>query len=141
MSANVSFSSALLDDILCEKWSPGGGADASKINKLQKTSPGNKTRFATLKKVALSATYTQLVHDEIMKDFSPPSPKPNIKSKDVIYVIEGSDDIVTYGDLTGKFPYTSTRGHKYVMIAYNYDGNNILAAPLKNREVQTIVAT
>ena len=34
-------------------------------------------------------------------------------------------------DLTGRFPYKSSRGNKYILIAYNYDGNTTLAEPLK----------
>ena len=34
-------------------------------------------------------------------------------------------------DLMGRFPYQSSRGHEYILVAYNYDGNAILAQPLK----------
>ena len=36
-----------------------------------------------------------------------------------------------YTDQTGRFPVTSSRGYKYIMIAYEYDSNNILAETLK----------
>ena len=36
-------------------------------------------------------------------------------------------------DHTGRFPVTSSCGYKYIMIAYNYDSNNILAEPIKSR--------
>ena len=39
----------------------------------------------------------------------------------------------TYSDLTGKFRVQSDRGNNYIMVAYHYDANNILTAPLKNR--------
>ena len=38
-----------------------------------------------------------------------------------------------YTDQTGRFPVTSSRGNKYIMIAYDYDSNNILAEPIKSR--------
>ena len=38
-----------------------------------------------------------------------------------------------YTDQTGRFPITSSRGYKYIMIAYDYDSNNILAEPIKSR--------
>ena len=38
-----------------------------------------------------------------------------------------------YSDQTGRFPLTSSRGHKYIMIVYDYDSNSILAEPLKSR--------
>ena len=38
-----------------------------------------------------------------------------------------------YTDQTGRFPITSSRGYKYIMIAYDYDSNKILAEPIKSR--------
>ena len=38
-----------------------------------------------------------------------------------------------YIDQTGRFPVTSSCGYKYIMIAYDYDSNNILAEPIKSR--------
>ncbi len=46
---------------------------------------------------------------------------------------------ISYGDLTGAFPYTSSCGHKYLYVMYNHDSNGILVAPLKNRNSATIV--
>jgi hypothetical protein len=51
----------------------------------------------------------------------------------MIYVkaIEATGQI--YTDQTGRFPTTSRRGNKYVMILYDYDSNAILAEPLKSK--------
>jgi hypothetical protein len=38
-----------------------------------------------------------------------------------------------YTDLTGRFSTTSSKGNKYVLIVYEYDGNAILAEPTKLR--------
>ena len=38
-----------------------------------------------------------------------------------------------YSDQTGRFPQTSSRGNKYVMVFYDYDSSAILAEPLKSR--------
>ena len=38
-----------------------------------------------------------------------------------------------YSDQTGRFPTTSSRGTKYVMIFYDFDSSAILAEPLKSR--------
>jgi hypothetical protein len=46
-----------------------------------------------------------------------------------IHDIEGH----TYTDLTGRFPKTSSRGYKYILLIYDYDGNSIQAEPMKNR--------
>jgi hypothetical protein len=36
-------------------------------------------------------------------------------------------------DLTGRFPKASSRGYKYILVLYDYDGNSIQAEPMKNR--------
>ena len=38
-----------------------------------------------------------------------------------------------YTDPTGRFPVQSSRGHKYILIAYNFDSNSIHVKPLKSR--------
>ena len=37
-----------------------------------------------------------------------------------------------YTDLTGRFPVQSSRGHKYILVAYNFDSNSIHVKPLKS---------
>ena len=37
-----------------------------------------------------------------------------------------------YTDQTGRFPVTSSRGFKYIMVAYDHDSNTIHAKPMKN---------
>ena len=46
-------------------------------------------------------------------------------------VAECSSKIFT--DQTWRFHITSSHGYKYIMIAYDYDSNNILADPIKSR--------
>ena len=46
---------------------------------------------------------------------------------------------MSYGDLTWEFPYTSSRGNKYLYIMFDHDSNGILVAPLKNRNDNRIV--
>jgi len=36
-------------------------------------------------------------------------------------------------DQTNRYPVTSTRGNKYILVAYDYDSNTINAKPLKTR--------
>ena len=38
-----------------------------------------------------------------------------------------------YTDQTGRFPVTSSRGFKYIMVAYDYNSNTIHTKPIKNR--------
>ena len=49
-------------------------------------------------------------------------------------------EAVTYTDLTGRFPFTSSRGNQYIMVAHHYDSNAILVEPVKNRNAQTLVS-
>ena len=46
--------------------------------------------------------------------------------------------ITGFSDLTGAFPYKSSRGNLYVMVMYDYDKNAILAEPIKNRQAAII---
>ena len=38
-----------------------------------------------------------------------------------------------FSDQTGRFPVTSSKGNKYVMVVYSQDANAILAEPLKSK--------
>jgi hypothetical protein len=44
-----------------------------------------------------------------------------------------------YTDQTGRFPVTSSRGNKYILVLYAFDPNAILTEPLKNRSASEIV--
>ena len=69
----------------------------------------------------------------------PTQDTPNIKCNDVIYALyEPNKKYKAYGDLTGKFPLTCSRGTKYFLIAYHYDVNAILAIGIKNRTAAEI---
>jgi hypothetical protein len=80
---------------------------------------------------------------------SPPSKQTNLdafpeqektKSLHCYYMIFNlATETKTYTDLTGRFPHQSSRGNNYIFVAYNYDGNAILAHPMKNREADTII--
>jgi len=81
-------------------------------------------------------------HLQSTKNPSSPENKPIIKIKDnnqrsfeiLNSIIPFSAKSLTYGDLTGAFPYTSTRGAKYLYLMYDYDANAILVHPLKSRQ-------
>ena len=40
-----------------------------------------------------------------------------------------------YTDQTGRFPVTSRKGNKYILVTYHYDSNTIHAEPLKTISV------
>jgi hypothetical protein len=67
-----------------------------------------------------------------------PTFDPNYnKTHDVCYSLFATTD-KAFMDLTGRFPYKSSRGNEYILIAYHYDSNAILGLPLKNRQAKTI---
>ena len=43
-----------------------------------------------------------------------------------------------YSDLTGRFPFKSSRGNQYVLVVYDYDSNAILAEAIPNRQAASI---
>ena len=70
-------------------------------------------------------------------DLYPPVEK---KTKDLIYAImQYKEKDLTAADLTGRFPYQSSRGNNYVMVMYHYDCNVIWGEPLKKRTASEIV--
>ena len=70
-------------------------------------------------------------------DMHPQSDTPNVKTKDVIYALISTSD-KGFMDLTGHFPYCSSRGNKYILIVYHYNSNAILGHALPNRQAGTI---
>ena len=77
-----------------------------------------------------------LVEDEM----TPSSPTPNVKTNQVAYILIDKKDLTTaYQDLTGRFPYRSSRGNEYILIGFHYDANSIIAHPVKNRKGPTLI--
>ena len=67
----------------------------------------------------------------IMTQQSPPEILTERTHQLFLKVTECSRKI--YTDQTGRFPITSSRGYKYIIIAYDYDSHNILAESIKPR--------
>jgi hypothetical protein len=44
-----------------------------------------------------------------------------------------------FSDQMGRFPVTSSKGHQYILVVYDYDSNHILAEPLKSRSEHKLV--
>lgn len=66
-------------------------------------------------------------------DTSPASESPNERTHQVFAAVIATTTGEIATDLTGRFPTTSSRGHKYILVLYDYDSNAILAAPMRNR--------
>ena len=69
-----------------------------------------------------------------------PETNPMNKSITVIPQIHKITNKI-YTDQTGKFPHKSSKGKQYVMVAYLYKANAILAEPLKNRTGVSLLET
>ena len=59
------------------------------------------------------------------------------KPNDSIYTLTHSRN-KAYMNLTGQFPYKSSRGNESILIAYQVDANAILVIPIESRQAQTI---
>ena len=66
-------------------------------------------------------------------------PSISPQSNDVIFKIEQTAK--KYFDQTGKFPFPSSRGYQYILIAYDVDSNAILSRPLKSKLSTEMCAT
>ena len=99
----------------------------------------NKDIEGLKKKANISQPMAYIIHLGIIKYAFPSSEEPNNKINEVAYVIvEVKPKNVAYIDFTGRFPYRSSRGNKYILVGYHYGDNAISAESLKNRKLTTI---
>ena len=86
-------------------------------------------------------SFQDILQQKLDEDSFPDSPTPNNKTHDVACMVVDKDEMRTvYTDLTGRFPYQSSRGNEYLLIAYHYDGNCIVEHVLKIEKKETITA-
>ena len=82
----------------------------------------------------LQSTQVPIKLEDSDLDLFPVSENPNQKTylaaAKIVPFISTSK---AYGDLTGRFPYISSRGNQYILVIYDHDSNAILAEPLKNK--------
>ena len=64
-----------------------------------------------------------------------------MKKKHDIFVKVFDLQETTYTDQTGQFPYLSSEGNRYIMVAYHIDANYIAMEPMKNRTEAQMIAT
>ena len=67
-----------------------------------------------------------------------PSPNENVREQSVT-TMRVLDVGTLYSDQTGRFPVTSGRGNKYIMVFYHPATNAILAEPIKNRSTAELI--
>jgi hypothetical protein len=59
-------------------------------------------------------------------------PPPTLPQQSDIYITTYDTSNTLYTDQTGKFPISSSNGHKYIMVAVELDGNFIDAEPIQS---------
>ena len=70
----------------------------------------------------------------LMDDFFPPTSTLYHKTYEtLLQIIAFSPREFSYGDITGAFPFKSSRGNQYLYILYDFDSNAILVEPMKSR--------
>ena len=98
-----------------------------------------KANIARLKQqIPSGKTLEEALREDVFDDAFPISEKANVRTNDVVYAIIDHKANLAYMDLTGRFPYKSSRGNEYILVAYHFDANAILVDALKNREAKTI---
>ena len=56
-----------------------------------------------------------------------------------IYIQVYEEKELVYSNQTGKFPTTSSRGNKYIMVLYYIDGSYIMMEPMKSRHENEMI--
>ena len=65
----------------------------------------------------------------------PKAQDPNVKTEDVIYSLISSTD-KGFMDLTGRFPYCSSRGNEYILVLLCEGKNKTMKKELKNNNLE-----
>ena len=77
--------------------------------------------------------------NDLEADIAPDQDPDNIKTNDIMcYITTMEATHKSYSDQTGKFPITSSRGHKYIFVFYHYDTNTILGIAIKSRNTSDL---
>ena len=64
-----------------------------------------------------------------------------VKTQEVTYnIFESTGTGIGYIDLIKRFPYRSSRGNQYILVAYYYNANTVLVELVKNRQAATLTA-
>jgi len=80
------------------------------------------TQKGHMKQTKQGVRSTKIVDEDEMLAFKP---QPSVKHKDVYLMVFDATKKSMFSDQTGKFPITSARGNKYIMVAVELDGNHI----------------
>ena len=84
-------------------------------------------------------SFRTALKEDIFDNAFPQSDDKNMKTNEVMFkLFETSETGITYDNQTGRFPYCSSQGNEYIMVACHYGANVILLQPVKNRQAATL---
>jgi hypothetical protein len=94
-------------------------------------SKSTATEKGNLNQQRMNARSMQIKEEEDCKNEAETASDSGLKTHCVYAATVDAGQI--YTDQTGCFPVLSSRGNKYSIVLYEYDGNAIMAEPIKNR--------
>ena len=95
----------------------------------------DETQKGHMKQTKQGVRSTKIVDEDAMLGVKH---QPGIKHKDVYLIVFDATKKSMFSDQTGKFPITSARGNKYIMVAVELDGNYIDGEPLQSRSAKSL---
>ena len=95
----------------------------------------DETQKGHMKQTKQGVRSTKIVDEDAMLGINQ---QPGVKHKDVYLIVFDATKKTMYSDQTGKFPITSARGNKYIMVAVELDGNYIDGEPLQSRSAKAL---
>ena len=95
----------------------------------------DETQKGHMKQTKQGVRSMKIVEADAMLSFKQ---QPGVKHKDVYLMVFDATKKSMFTDQTGKFPITSTRGNKYIMVTVELDGNYIDGKPLQSRSAKSL---
>jgi hypothetical protein len=95
----------------------------------------DETQKGHMKQTKQGVKSTKVVDVDAMLGFQQ---KPGVKHKDVYLLIFDATKKSMYSNQTGKFPITSARRSKYIMVTVELDGNYIDCKPIQSRKAKAL---
>ena len=88
-----------------------------------------------MKQIKQGVRSTKVVDEDVMHMFKA---TPGRKHKDVYLRVFDATKKTTYTDQTGRFPITSSRGNKYLMVAVELDENYIDCETIQSQTAKSL---
>jgi hypothetical protein len=95
----------------------------------------DETQKGHMKQTKQGVRSTKVVDEDAMIGFQP---KPGVKHKAVYLMVFDTTKKSMFSDQTGKFPITSARGNKYIMVSVELDGNYIDCELIQSRTANSL---